>query len=267
MIFLSHTYKDKPIIDPIAQTFAKVFGTENVFYDSWSIQPGDGIIDRMSDGLSKCTHFFFFVSKNSLESKMVQLEWQNALMNSSNNKGIKFIPVKLDDCLMPMILLQTLYIDVFGKGLEMAMRQMIDVVQGRNTYVPDPGLQTYENIRGYVEGNNENDVTIIIKAESYAEPISRFLVLLDDGEGDIEYSCPTDNMYTNSFNENVQLNNGVMTNAIYIAVSRSTTPGFPVKVNIKNKNGVPLKLKGLMRADTEENFRIIPMISSSEIIS
>lgn len=218
MIFLSHTYTDKPIIEPIANTFANVFGTENVFYDSWSIQPGDGIIDRMSDGLSKCTHFFFFVSKKSLESKMVLLEWQNALMNASNNKEIKFIPVKLDDCLMPMILLQTLYIDVFGKGLEMAMRQMIDVVQGRNTYVPNPGLQKYENVRGYVNDKNKDDVTITFKAESYAEPISRFLVLLDNEEGNIEYSCPTDNMFTNSFNQNLPLNSGDVTNAVFIAV-------------------------------------------------
>ena len=41
MIFLSHNYKDKPLIREIAQNLEKVFGREKVFYDEWSIQPGD----------------------------------------------------------------------------------------------------------------------------------------------------------------------------------------------------------------------------------
>lgn len=58
MIYISHTKADKPLVEPIAQKIAGVFGQENVFYDSWSIQPGDGIIDKMNEGLSKCKFFF-----------------------------------------------------------------------------------------------------------------------------------------------------------------------------------------------------------------
>jgi len=61
MIFISHTSADKPLIDPIALELAKVFGSENVFYDSWSIQPGDGIIDKIDEALKSCKFFFFFV--------------------------------------------------------------------------------------------------------------------------------------------------------------------------------------------------------------
>ena len=52
MIFLSHNYKDKPLIREIAQNLEKVFGREKVFYDEWSIQPGDSIIDKMNTGIS-----------------------------------------------------------------------------------------------------------------------------------------------------------------------------------------------------------------------
>ena len=106
MIFLSHTKNDKPIVEPIAIRLAQVFGQDNVFYDSWSIQPGDGILDRMNDGLSKCKYFFFFVTRESLQSKMVTLEWQNALMKKLGG-DTKFIPVKLGDCAMPVILMQS----------------------------------------------------------------------------------------------------------------------------------------------------------------
>ena len=144
MIFISHTAKDKTIVEPIALRLAQVYGQNNVFYDSWSIQPGDGIIDKMNEGLTNCKFFFFFVSKNSLQSNMVKLEWQNAILKASNGTA-KLIPVKLDDCMMPALLLQTLYIDVFGKGLENAIRQMIDIINGANTF--SSLNQTYENVR------------------------------------------------------------------------------------------------------------------------
>ena len=66
MIFLSHNYKDKPVIEQVALKLSDIYGQQNVFYDSWSIQPGDGIIDKMEEGLTNCKFFFFFVSVNSL---------------------------------------------------------------------------------------------------------------------------------------------------------------------------------------------------------
>ena len=161
-IFISHNYKDKPIIEPVAIKLGEIYGRENVFYDSWTIQPGDGIIDKMNDGLLECD-FFFFVSKNSLQSKMVRLEWQNALLKATNNTA-KLIPVKLDDCLMPAILMQNLYIDIFGKGLEFGFRQIVDVINHQNTFQEQ--FPTYENVRGKIT-KIENGYKIEISAITY----------------------------------------------------------------------------------------------------
>lgn len=257
MIFFSHTSADKPLIEPIAIQFLQVFGQENIFYDSWSIQPGDGIIDKMSEGMSKCKFFFFFVSKRSLDSKMVQLEWQNMLMKASSNRDIKFIPVKLDDCMMPAILLQTLYIDIYGKGMEFATRQMVDVVNGINTF--NLGIQKFENVRGQIEKLAEEEVKITFEAVSYAEPISRYLILLDNEEDEVNYSVDGESMYNSSFNLGVELNNGLKVNAIFISLLRSTTPSFPVKVLLKHKSGGNISLKGLMKQTSEELFEAIPI--------
>ena len=48
MIFLSHNYKDKPVVEQVALRLKSIYGIDKVFYDSWSIQPGDGIIDKMN---------------------------------------------------------------------------------------------------------------------------------------------------------------------------------------------------------------------------
>lgn len=255
MIFISHTSKDKPIVEPIAIRLATVFGYDKVFYDSWSIQPGDGIIDKMNSGLAECKYFFFFVSKNSLQSNMVKLEWQNAIMKSSN-KNAKLIPVKLDDCLMPALLLQTLYIDVYGTGLENAIRQMIDVINGANTFVSNN--QTYENVRGYITRISDTESIIEFRAETYLEPISRYIVLLDNSKDDIATTCQSDGMFMNGFITDLTLNNGIKYNAISVSTNRATSPGFPFTIKISSKND--LKIKGLMRAISEDEYRGIPLI-------
>ena len=101
---------------------------------------------------------------------MVKLEWQNAVMKAASG-STKIIPVKLDDCLMPPILLQSLYIDAFGQGLEIALRQIVDVTHGRNTFAPGP--QQFSNLRAYIYSQGDGTV-IECRAEHYLELISHF---------------------------------------------------------------------------------------------
>ncbi|NKB29770.1 MAG: TIR domain-containing protein [Rhodobacteraceae bacterium] len=134
-VFLSHTSADKPIVEPIALRLAEIFGRENVFYDSWSIQPGDGIIAKMNDGLTVPDFVFFFVSNRSLDSNMVKLEWQNALFKATNGQ-CKIIPIRVDDSAIPPIMSQNLYVDLFSHGLEVAISQVVNVAQGNSTFTP-----------------------------------------------------------------------------------------------------------------------------------
>ncbi len=253
-IFLSHNSKDKAIVEPIALKLAQIYGKDSVFYDSWSIQPGDGIIEQMNSGLFKCDFFLFFVSKNSLQSNMVKLEWQNALLKATKNQ-IKLIPVKLDDCLMPQILLQTLYIDIYGKGLEYGFKQIVDVINGQNVFREQ--YQTYENMRA-IARKKENGLDIEIAAITYFEPISRFLILIDCNPSDISIICTSDSSRTvNRFN-GIRLNNGLICNALYEEVSRGLTPGFPYRVVINRKDKKPFKCYGIMRAISDQEYHMIP---------
>lgn len=102
-IFISYNHNDKVLVDTIARRLEIEFGRNNIFYDAWSMQPGDSIIGKMDLGLSEFTTFFFFVSDNSLKSNMVQLEWQTALNRAINN-DLKFVAVRIADCSIPTIL-------------------------------------------------------------------------------------------------------------------------------------------------------------------
>ncbi len=257
MIFLSHTHADKPLVDPIAEKLREVLGEQNVFYDSWSIQPGDGIIDKMSDALASCRFFFFFVSKRSLQSNMVKLEWQNAVLKATKSET-KIIPVKLDDCLMPAVLLQTLYIDFYGQGPENALRQMIDVITGRSTYRPG-SFEGYQNVRAYLR-REASKVTVEFRAESYMEPHSRYLILLDNTEDEVSWTAPGEGMFESGFKTGLKLNDGRVVNALLMARQTPTTPGFPLVAALSPKKAVPVRVLGAMRIVSRDQFGGVPLI-------
>lgn len=231
MIFLSHNSKDKGIVEPFANKLAEVFGMDNVFYDSWSIQPGDGIIDKMESGLKNAEYFFFFVSGNSLQSNMVKLEWQNAIMKASNGK-VRFIPVRLDRSEMPALLTQTLYLDVYQNGFDIVLRQMIDVINGVNTY--HGGSTTYENVKAHVK-LSEKEAEILIYAETYMEPISRYGIVLANEESDITWECETDKMVFHGFNKEAAHIGPFKFNVLAITINRATTPDFPVRIKVTSQ--------------------------------
>jgi hypothetical protein len=258
MIFISHTHKDKPLVEQIALRLAAVFGTENVFYDSWSIQPGEGIIAKMNEGLANCKYFFFFVSKNSMQSKMVDLEWQNALLKATQGQA-KLIPVKIDDCMMPPILLQTLYIDIFGNGVEVGIRQMIDVINGRNTFQVGP--QEFHNVRAFIK-NEEKKLVVEIRAEYYLEPISKYLILVENNENELNFNVKSDTMFFGGFQKEIKLNNGKIYNGFSASIDRGTVPGFPFDVEI-TANGInTIQFVGVMRAINKDQYKMIPVINS-----
>lgn len=255
MIFLSHNYKDKVLVEQVALRLRDIFGQDKVFYDSWSIQPGDGIIDKMNEGLGSCELFLFFVSKNSLQSNMVKLEWQNAVMKAASG-ATKIIPIKLDDCLMPPILMQSLYIDLFGQGLEIALRQIVEVSNGKNTF--SPGAQQFSNIRAYAYA--EGDCTIVeCHAEHYMEPISHYLFLVKNEEADISFTYKSGNMCNMGFQKDVKLNNGFVFNAEMMSVEKATVPGFPFIVEIKGRNGARVQLEGVMHEKKMGQWSAIPL--------
>ena len=257
MIFISHNYKDKEIIEPLANRLSDVYGKDAIFYDSWSIQPGDGIIDKMNKGLSSINYFFFFVSNNSLKSDMVKLEWQNALIKSLSS-DTKFIPVRLDRSEMPAILKQILYLDIFSNGFETVLRQMIDVIDGNNTY--HGKKRTYENVNSKIKVLNKNEIEIEILATTYMEPIGKYIILTLNEEEELKVECPKEAMFGNGFSKGLEIERNLKketVNGIIISLHRPLTPGFPLRIIIKSDTEIIFK--GIMKAISEEEFVSIPI--------
>ena len=123
------------MVEPIAIALKDKLGAANVFYDSWSIKPGEGIIEKMNEGMTAPDFVFFFVSAKSLASGMVKLEWHNALYQAAKGQT-QLIPVRVDGAAMPALLMQSVYIDLHNIGIPAAQQQILQIVTGSDDFRP-----------------------------------------------------------------------------------------------------------------------------------
>jgi len=191
---------------------------------------------------------------------MVTLEWQNAVIKATQGQT-KLIPIKLDDCLMPPILLQSLYIDLFGQGLEVAMRQIVDITSGKNTFQPGP--QQFSNLRAYKRVEN-GKIIIECHAEHYMEPISHYIFLTLNSDKEISVTCKSEGSYSGGFKKDIKLTDGKTYNGYLISISRGTVPGFPVIAEAIILNNSNSDIVGVMHEDKKNSWRMIPLINGKK---
>lgn len=255
MIFISHTHSDKPVVEPVALRLREIFGEEKVFYDSWSIRPGDGIIQKMNDGLTDPRFVFFFVSEASLRSKMVELEWQNALMKATKGQ-CKIIPIRIDGSSMPALLTQTLYIDMFSNGVDIATQQIIGVIQGTKGF--EPAHENFSNLTWVVEGDESNEVTVSVRASHLMEPNPYFTVLLENDNTQVCVKLTNGSPSVGGYNPGVEVS-GQKFNAWAIApLGGAITPKHPLQITITSTDGSRIRLCGVMHKSSGDEYTVIP---------
>ncbi len=242
-IFLSHKSEDKPIVEPVALRLREIFGEDEVFYDSWSIKPGDGIIEKMDQGLTAPEYVFFFVSKLSLESGLVKLEWQNALLKASKGKT-RLVPVRIDAVPMPEVLRQSLYIDVYSVGIETGINQIVNVVQGNSSFTPQHVGFSNLTLKRHFEP--DGTMVGVISASHLMEPNQEFAVLADNEEDEIKVHVPGAAMMRSGFNS-APFGPGMGNAFAFAPMGGALTPERPLTFTVKStKDGVPIKFISLV---------------------
>jgi len=223
-IFLSHAHEDKDLVGHVAEELRKFFGEDRIFYDSWSMKPGESLVGKMSEGLNDCSHFFLFMSEISLKKPMVRLEWHNGLIKSLKDTS-SFIPIRIDNISPPAILTTTLYLDMYNRGLPQTIEDMKLLVSGESLYNPRK-LKPFNNFDVQLEKSQE-DLKILINAKKLTEPVNRFGLWISDGKDVTAYGMSTISSGELSFN-------GTKKEIQVIEQNRTITPGNPQEYYIKN---------------------------------
>ncbi|MDZ4388300.1 MAG: toll/interleukin-1 receptor domain-containing protein [Gemmatimonadales bacterium] len=256
-IFLSHNHHDKPLVEAVALKLASIFGSDQVFYDSWSIRPGDGIIEQMNKGLDAPEVVFFFVSKTSLESGMVKLEWQNALYAASKGKT-RIVPVRVDGSDMPAVLRQTLFIDMHTVGLDAAIAQIVAVTQGSGSFTPQHlGFSNLSFQR--TDNPADGSIEIVVVASHLFEPNPNFALVVTNSEIEIGWSV-NDGTFIGGFNPDAfTISSGGTAHAISMRpMNGALKPGFPVRMKLTKNSAVPINLLNVLHQKGEHEWQPVP---------
>ena len=256
-IFLSHNHNDKPLVEAVALKLAGIFGQDEVFYDSWSIRPGDGIIDQMNNGLEAPEFVFFFVSANSLASGMVKLEWQNALYSATKGKT-RLVPVRVDGSDMPAVLKQTQFIDMHTIGLDAAIAQIVGVAQGNASFAPQH--QAFSNLSYHASTLVDGTIEITVNASHMMEPNPNFAFPVMNEQDDISWWIKGHPGIQSDFRKNAfQLNEGGMANAVVMRpIVGSLTPAHPLTFEFRKRGTTDINLIDVLHDRGQNQWVRIP---------
>ncbi|MBB3804491.1 hypothetical protein FHR51_000602 [Xanthomonas arboricola] len=256
-IFLSHNHSDKPLVEAVAIKLASIFGQDQVFYDSWSIHPGDGIIDQMNKGLEAPEFVFFFVSANSLASEMVKLEWENALYAATQGKT-RLIPVRVDGSDMPAVLKQTLFIDMHTIGLDAAIAQIVNVSQGNASFRPQH--QGFSNLTYSAITLADGTLEITIRASHLMEPNPNFAFPMMNEKYEVGWWIKGHPGIQSAFHEQAfGLAEGGMTNAVVMRpITGSLTPAHPLTFEFRPRGARTLNLIDVLHDQGQAGWVRVP---------
>lgn len=108
-LFLSYNSADEPYVRKLAAALT-VTGA-HVWFDEWTIRPGDSIPGAIDQGLLAFNTFVLVWSKSASESRWVQTEMEAAITRWVKEATIRMIPVVLDKTPVPLLLRSIRYVD------------------------------------------------------------------------------------------------------------------------------------------------------------
>ena len=131
-VFLSHNSRDKPAVRRLAERL--VASGLRVWFDEWSIKPGDDIYLAIERGLECSRVQVLCLSPAALGSNWVGLERSTVLFRDPANSDRRFIPLLLADCKLPDTLRRYKYVD-YRDEAEDAFAELLNACRSAPTAV------------------------------------------------------------------------------------------------------------------------------------
>lgn len=123
----------------------------DLWYDKREIKVGEGIVNRINDGLEAASHLVVILSKASVKKPWVKREISSVLMKQLQDQSIKIVPLLREDCKIPPLLADIKYADC-RKDQDAGFRQMVDDIIGNKDTIKNKILLIREQERGPTMG-------------------------------------------------------------------------------------------------------------------
>jgi hypothetical protein len=131
-IFISYSHKNRDFADKLVRdlNFSDVPAT----YDKWLLNVGDSIIQKISEFVQAADQVIAILSKDSVDSNWVKKELAIAMTGEIENKKIKVLPIVIDNCNLPAMLSDKLYVNFnwgYFRGLQELVRSINPILENR----------------------------------------------------------------------------------------------------------------------------------------
>ena len=125
-VFLSHSWEDKPTARALADGLsARGVG---VWLDEAEIKLGDSLIEKIRQAIDSVEYVVVLLSRNSVGSEWVKKEVDVAMNQDIENRRVKVLPVRLDDCDLPSFLKGKLYASLKHPD---ELKRVLDMIAAR----------------------------------------------------------------------------------------------------------------------------------------
>jgi|GEM_PF-7049626 len=144
-VFISYSSHDKDFASRLCNDLTLY--DINVWFDDWSIRPGDSITKAIEGGLRGSQFVLLLLSRAAVESEWVQEELSSSLYSALSSGRPKVIPLLLEDCDVPVMLRHRKNLDfIVSEKYDASLNQLIEVLHSETNVTPPQAL-----IPGFIE--------------------------------------------------------------------------------------------------------------------
>lgn len=108
-IFISYSHQDKGFVDALARNL--VYARHNVWIDTWELNAGESLLDRVQEAIGESDAILVVLSENSINSEWCKREVNAGLIRELDEKRAILIPCIVGDCEIPLFIRDKLYVD------------------------------------------------------------------------------------------------------------------------------------------------------------
>jgi hypothetical protein len=140
-IFISYSHADEAFARELATRLVE--NNAHVWIDSWELNVGDSLIDRIQSAIQDASALLVILSKASVESEWCKRELNTALVRELEEKKVIVLPVLKEDCSIPPFLREKKYAD-FRREFDAGFDDLLSAVAKVSN--PDQGRMRSGNM-------------------------------------------------------------------------------------------------------------------------
>lgn len=153
-VFISYSHADGLIVNKLAAHLVK--NNASVWVDTWELNVGDSILNKVQDALLDSSALLVILSKASVESEWCKKELSAGLMRELDEKRVVVLPVIVEDCEIPLFLREKMYADLrsdFDMGLHNVLNAIAKVTNADQARLEqEDGVLDWSEDWGYQDG-------------------------------------------------------------------------------------------------------------------